>query len=40
VKYKLRVFHRDVNGERDVTDENISHLEATVAEYRRMLSGE
>jgi hypothetical protein len=36
-KHGLRVWHCDANGERDVTDENIRHLEATVAEYRAMM---
>lgn len=36
-KYRLRVLHRDTNGERDVTDEEVRHLESTVEEYRAML---
>lgn len=36
-KHGLRVRHRDVNGERDVTEEQIKQLEDTVAEYRRIL---
>ena len=36
-KYGLCVCHRDVNGERDVTDQEVKHLEQTVEEYRRLL---
>jgi hypothetical protein len=36
-QYKLRVFHRDTNGERDVTDQHLRHLESTVEEYRAAL---
>jgi hypothetical protein len=36
-KHGLRVFHRDMSGERDVTQEHIKHLEAAIAEYRAML---
>jgi hypothetical protein len=36
-KHGLRVFHRDLNGERDVTDQELKSLEEQVEEYRRML---
>lgn len=36
-KYDLRIRHSDVTGERDVTDEEVKHLEDTIEEYRRML---
>ena len=36
-RYGLRVRHRDVNGERDVTDEELKWLEDAVEEYRSML---
>jgi hypothetical protein len=39
-EYRLRVFHRDINGERDVTDEHVRHLESTIAEYQAMLRDE
>ncbi len=35
--YKLRVCHRDIYGERDVTEQELIHLEEAVEEYRRML---
>ena len=36
-RYGLRVRHRDITGERDVTDEEVKHLEDTIEEYRSML---
>ena len=36
-KHGLRVFHRDVNGERDVTEQNRQDLKSTIAEYRAAL---
>lgn len=39
-KHGLRVFERDVNGERDVTGRSRKMLEDTVEEYRRCLREE
>jgi hypothetical protein len=36
-KHGLRVFHRDINGERDVTEENRQNLKSAVEEYRAAL---
>jgi hypothetical protein len=36
-KHKLRVLHRDVNGERDVTEQHRQDLKSTIAEYRATL---
>jgi hypothetical protein len=33
-KHKLRVFHRDVHGERDVTEQHRQDLQSAIAEYR------
>jgi hypothetical protein len=33
----LRVRHRDVHGERDVTDQQVNQLEKAIDDYRRML---
>jgi hypothetical protein len=33
----LRVRHRDVHGERNVTDQRVNQLEKAIDEYRRML---
>ena len=36
----LRVFERDANGERNVTDQARQRLQATIEEYRRLLRDE
>jgi hypothetical protein len=36
-KHGLRIRHRDINGERDVTEEQRQHLKDAIEEYRRML---
>jgi hypothetical protein len=36
-KYGLRICHRDFTSERDVTDEEVKHLENKIEEFRRML---
>jgi len=36
-KYRLRVYHRDLHGERDMTEQNLKDLESAVEEYRRVL---
>jgi hypothetical protein len=36
-KYKIRVFHRDIQSERDVTDEQVRDPESRIAEFREML---
>jgi hypothetical protein len=36
-KYGLRVLHRDVNGERDITDQSRRDMQSTIDEYRSML---
>ena len=36
-KFGLRVRHRDINGERDVTEEQRKQLKDAVEEYRKML---
>lgn len=36
-KNHLRVIHRDINGEHDVTDDRLRDLEAAVEEYRAVL---
>lgn len=36
-QYGLRVFHRDLSGERDVTDQELKCLEEQIDEYRRAL---
>jgi hypothetical protein len=33
----LRVYHRDVNGERDVTERELQSLQATIEEYQAAL---
>jgi hypothetical protein len=33
----LRVRHRDINGEQDVTEQELKRLEDIVEEYRRVL---
>ncbi len=35
-KHGLRVFHRDTNGEREVTDESRKALHRAIEEYRRL----
>jgi hypothetical protein len=36
-KYGLRVYHRDSNGERDMTEHERKEIEGRIAEYRRAL---
>jgi hypothetical protein len=36
-KYRLRIIHRDIRGEKDLTDESLRDLEQQVAECQRML---
>lgn len=38
VKQGLRVLHRDLSGERDVTEKELRSLESAVDKYRRVLS--
>jgi hypothetical protein len=37
VKQGLRVVHRDLSGERDVTEQELRSLESAVDKYRRVL---
>jgi hypothetical protein len=39
-KHGLRIYHRDRNGERDMTEHERKDLEERVAEYRRALASE
>ena len=36
-QHKLRIYERDVNGERDITDRHLTEAEATVEEYRTLM---
>ena len=36
-KYELRVWHRDIHGEREMTDQYRWRLRAIIEDYRRLL---
>ena len=36
-KYELRVWHRDIHGEREMTDQTRWRLREIIEEYRRLL---